>query len=66
LKAELKVDSPLSVHIFFRVLDPLATLYSAGESHNCTGSVNKETYSNVTTGIIPQSFSLLTSELLLM
>jgi len=55
----------LSSHIF-RVLDPLATLYFSGESHNCTGSVNKEYYSSVATGIIPQSFSLLTSELLLM
>jgi hypothetical protein len=66
LKAELIVDSPLSIHIFSRVLDPLATLYSSGESHNCTGSVNKENYSSVATGIIPHSFSLLTSELLLM
>jgi hypothetical protein len=66
LKAELKVDSQLSVHIFSRVLDPLATLYSSDESHNYTGNVNKENYSNVATGIIPQSFSLLTSELLLM
>ena len=60
------MDSPLSVHIFSRVLDPLATLYSKGESHNCTGNVSKENYSSVGTGIIPQSFLVLKSELLLM
>jgi hypothetical protein len=66
LKAKVKVDSPLSVHIFSRVLDPLATLCSLGESHNYTGSVGKENYSKVPLGIISQSVSLLTSELLLM
>jgi len=65
-ESRAKRDSPLSVPIFSRVLDPLATLYSLGESHNCTGSVIKENYSNVATRIMPQSFSLLTSELLLM
>lgn len=66
MKAELKFDFPLLVHIFSRVLDPLATLYSSGESHNCAGSVNKENYAHVTTEIIPQSFSLLRLGLLLM
>lgn len=60
------MDSPLSGLIFSRVLDPLATLNSSGESHNCIGSVSKVNCSNVATGIIPQNFSLLTSELLLM
>lgn len=66
MKAGVKVDSPLSVHIFSRVLDPSATLYSSVESPSYTGSVSKENYPKVMTGVIPQSVSLLTSELLLM